>query len=167
MTGAPSITGITTAAAPPAEGPVPVRVVLVDDCEDVRFLLATLMELDGRFDVVGEADDAASALASVAANDPDVVLVDLRLGRRSGTSLIRDLHRRGAKACIVVVTASVSPEDHAAAFAAGAHAVQVKGTMISTMVDDLADLVERHASGFRRCDTPAAGSEVTVTAAAR
>lgn len=132
-------------AAAPIVGATPIRVVIVDDCADVRFLLATLIELDGRFEVVAEASDGASALAAVGDTDPDVVLVDLRLGGESGTSLIRDLRQGGATVYIVVVTASTAPNDHAAALRAGADAVQNKCSMTTTMVDELAELVDHRS----------------------
>lgn len=120
------------------------RVAIVDDCPDVRFLLATVIELDHRFEVVAEAHDAHSGLAAVVASSPDLVLVDLRLGADDGASLIAELRRNGVTACVVAVTASTDANDHAAAFNAGADGLQSKSVMTSTMVDHLAALVERH-----------------------
>jgi hypothetical protein len=37
------------------------RIVLADDREDVRILMRAVVELDGRFEVVAEADDGATA----------------------------------------------------------------------------------------------------------
>lgn len=120
------------------------RVAIVDDCPDVRFLLATVIELDHRFEVVAEAHDASSGLAAVVASSPDLVLVDLRLGADDGASLIGELRRSGVTACLVVVTASTDASDHAAAFNAGADGLQTKSAMTSTMVDQLAELLGRH-----------------------
>lgn len=126
------------------------RVAIVDDCPDVRFLLATVIELDDRFEVVAEAADGEGALAAVAASSPDLVLVDLDLGADDGASLIRDMRRSGTTACVVVVTASADAADHAAAFNAGADGLQSKCAMTSTMVDALAELVDRHPGGVIR-----------------
>lgn len=52
----------------------------------------------------------------------------------------------GTKACIVVVSGSTAPPDLAAAYDAGANAMQSKCSMTSTMADELAELVARHAS---------------------
>lgn len=127
-----------------SDHPRRMRVAIVDDCPDVRFLLATVIELDQRFEVVAEAHDASSGLAAVAASSPDLVLVDLRLGADDGASLIGELRRGGVTACLVVVTASTDANDHAAAFNAGADGLQTKSAMTSTMVEHLADLVARH-----------------------
>jgi DNA-binding NarL/FixJ family response regulator len=48
------------------------RVVIVEDEADVRELVRVRLGLDDRFEVVGEARDGASALATVAAKQPDV-----------------------------------------------------------------------------------------------
>lgn len=131
--------GITGAA-------VRTRVAIVDDCPEVRFLLATIVELDDRFEVVGEASDAAGVLATVADKDPDLILMDLDLGAEHGSSLIREIRRTGSTACVVVVTGSEAPSDHAAAFNAGADGIQSKCALTSTMVDELAAIVGRHSA---------------------
>ena len=117
------------------------RVAIVDDCSTVRFLLASVLELDDRFEVVGEAGDARAALATVAATQPELILMDLDLGAEDGSSLIRKLRHAGSSACVVVVTGSDDPRHHAAAFDAGANGIQDKCALTTTMVDDLADLV--------------------------
>lgn len=119
----------------------PVRVVLVDDSKDVRFLLATVLELDGRFRIVGEAEDARNGLAQCADLRPDLILVDLDLGGRDGLWLIRELRKRQSGALLAVVTASDVPREHEAAMDAGADVVHTKMSMTSTMVDELADLL--------------------------
>lgn len=118
-----------------------IRVAIVDDSDDVRYLLGTVMEVDGRFEIVGEAHDADEAIEMIVARAPDLVLVDLQLGGRDGTWLIRELRDRGDDAVLAVVTASSLSEDHAAAIEAGADAVHNKMSMTSTMMDELATLV--------------------------
>ena len=56
---------------------VPVRVMIVDDHADVRFLIrATIEDADEDVTVVGEADGVRAALESIDALDPDVVVLD-------------------------------------------------------------------------------------------
>ena len=126
--------------------PMRTRVAIVDDCPDVRFLVATIVELDDRFEVVGEASDAASALATIGDTKPELILMDLDLGADHGSALIREIRRMGSTACVVVVTGSDKASDHAAAFNAGADGIQSKCAMTSTMVDELAAMVGRHSA---------------------
>ena len=46
---------------------MPLRAVLVDDVDEMRHLLRTLLERDGRFEIVGEAADGGEAVTVVAA----------------------------------------------------------------------------------------------------
>ena len=125
-----------------------IRVAIVDDSDDVRFLLATAMQVDGRFAVVGEAQSAAEGLELVAELRPDLVLIDLQLGDQDGTALIRALRDRGEAAVISVVTASTAPGALEAAMAAGADSVHNKMSMTTTMADELVDLVDARDAVF-------------------
>jgi DNA-binding NarL/FixJ family response regulator len=61
-----------------------VRLVLVDDHPVVRAGLRALLEGQADLDVVGEAADSDAAVRVVTATRPDVVLMDLALGRGPG-----------------------------------------------------------------------------------
>ena len=69
------------------------RVVVVDDHAGFRSTLRRLLEADG-WDVVGEAGDGATAIATVPAMGPDLVLVDVGLPDMDGfvvaERLVRD-----------------------------------------------------------------------------
>jgi len=71
---------------------MPLRCLLVDD--STRFLEAAraMLEHDG-VEVVGVASTPEEAIASVSQLDPDVVIVDIALGRDSGFELARRLDR--------------------------------------------------------------------------
>ena len=98
-----------------------VRVVIVDDYAEIRFLLSLQLDGLGDVSVVGEAATLSEAMAVVAAERPDVVLLDHRLGRRDSVSIIAELRRLGAT--VVVVTGQVTPALAARARSAGAFAV--------------------------------------------
>lgn len=112
-------------------------VVIVDDSPEVRFLLATLLENDGRFQVVGEAANAKAGIATVAEAAPDLVLVDLRLGRQDGLRLVRDLRSRHPRTTLALITGTSVQQIEPDAFAAGADSVHGKESMIRTLVGDL------------------------------
>ena len=69
---------------------VQLRCLIVDDNE---FFLETAAASLGRddFEVLGTAATGAEALRQVAEHQPDVVLVDINLGRESGLELARKL----------------------------------------------------------------------------
>lgn len=59
-----------------------IRLVIVDDHSIVRHGLRSILELERGIMVVGEAGDGATALQVIAEQQPDVVLLDLSLGRQ-------------------------------------------------------------------------------------
>lgn len=82
-----------------------IRVVIVDDHEIVRHgLKAVLARHASQVRVVAEAGDAQSALDAVTTFDPDVVLVDLRLGAASGLDLATELMKRQPGLKVVILT---------------------------------------------------------------
>jgi two-component system, NarL family, nitrate/nitrite response regulator NarL len=80
-----------------------VRCVIVDD--DASFLEAAqaLLEAEGVL-VVGTASSTADAVQRVAALQPDVVLVDIRLGEESGFDAARQLAASGRGSAMIMIS---------------------------------------------------------------
>jgi DNA-binding NarL/FixJ family response regulator len=76
-------------------------VLIVDDHPVFRASARRLLERDG-FDVVGEADDGASAIELARELDPDVVLLDVVLPDTTGFDVAEEL--RGERSEIVLVS---------------------------------------------------------------
>ena len=66
----------------------PIRVVLVDDTEEIRRLLRTTLEIDGRFDVIDEAADGVAAVRIAGEKQPDAVILDLAMPVMDGLQSI-------------------------------------------------------------------------------
>jgi CheY-like chemotaxis protein len=71
---------------------LPRRVLLVDDNRHIRRLLAQILEVKG-YQVELE-EDAMSALESIEANRPDLILCDGRMPEMDGWSLCAEVRRR-------------------------------------------------------------------------
>jgi DNA-binding NarL/FixJ family response regulator len=85
--------------------PVPLRLVLVDDHEMVlRGLDAMLSHFADEVEIVGTATSASDALRAVAAESPDVVLCDVRIGKESGLDLCREIVTQYPAVKVVVLT---------------------------------------------------------------
>jgi len=80
------------------------KVFLVDDHPLVRESLASLIERQPDLSVCGEADNPAEALAGIAVSRPDVAIVDLSLGERTGLDLIRDLKTSHPRVAVLVLS---------------------------------------------------------------
>jgi DNA-binding NarL/FixJ family response regulator len=72
-----------------------IRVVLADDHGVVRLGLASLLELAGDIQLVGQAEDGASAVALVQQLRPDVLLLDVRMPRGDGLWVVERLGQLG------------------------------------------------------------------------
>jgi two-component system copper resistance phosphate regulon response regulator CusR len=95
-----------------------VRILLVEDEGRVAALLAKgLREHAYAVDVAGDGDDA---LALFAANDYDLLILDVQLPRRSGLDVCRDLRAQGSPVPILVLTARDAVEQRVEGLDAGA-----------------------------------------------
>ncbi|HVM55277.1 MAG TPA: response regulator [Acidimicrobiales bacterium] len=80
------------------------RVLVVDDEEDVRVLLRAQLELAG-YEVAGEAADGVECLRQCEDDPPDAVILDLLMPRVSGFEVIPKLRTNHPKIGIVAYTA--------------------------------------------------------------
>jgi CheY-like chemotaxis protein len=96
-----------------------VRVLVVDDTEHVRTVVAEMLRLDG-FDVVGAAESGEQALELAALTDPHVVVMDLRMPGIDGLAATRLLREARPGQLVVLYTAYLDAEIERQARAAGA-----------------------------------------------
>lgn len=94
---------------------MPISVVIVDDHAGFRRMARRMLD-DAGFDVVGEAGDGASALATVARLRPAMVLLDVQLPDLDGFAVVRLLEEGGSGAA-VILTSSRSASDYGARLA--------------------------------------------------
>ena len=109
------------------------RLYLVDDHQLMREGLRSLLEARG-YGVVGESADPTEALADLLRLRPEVVLLDLNLGKRSGFELLAELQRRHLPTRCVVLTMSAQPRQVAEAMRLGASAYVLKGSAGSDLM---------------------------------
>lgn len=120
-----------------------IRVLIVDDTDDIRSLLRMNLEVDGRFEVVAEAADGLQAVAAAAESIPDVVVLDIAMPVMDGleaTALIRE----AAPDCKIVALSGFDASRMAArSLEAGVHRYIEKGTALREIADILAELCGR------------------------
>jgi two-component system alkaline phosphatase synthesis response regulator PhoP len=98
----------------------PRRILVVDDQPDIRLMCRVNLALEG-YEII-EAPDGESALATVYAQKPDLVLLDVMMPGVDGWEVLRSLKEAQATAHIPVVllTARVQREDEIQGWKLGA-----------------------------------------------
>lgn len=117
------------------------RLYLVDDHQLMREGLRALLEARGHT-VVGESADPTEALADLLRLRPEVLLLDLNLGGRSGFELLAELQRRHLPTRCVVLTMSAQPRQVAEALRMGASAYVLKGSAGSDLMNAIEAAVQ-------------------------
>jgi len=95
------------------------RVLVVDDEENIRLVLKTLLKKHGY--EVEVAESAEAALALVDSFGPDVILTDVRMPKMSGLDLLATLKAKNALATVIVMSAYGSIDLALEAIQAGAY----------------------------------------------
>jgi two-component system response regulator PrrA len=121
-------------------------VLVVDDDEDIRVSLDRGLRLSGF--AVRTAADGDAALAAVAADPPDCVVLDVGLPGRDGIAVVETLRADGVGVPVLVLSARSSVDDRVLGLAAGADDYLVKPFA-------LAELVARLRALLRRAPAPA------------
>lgn len=111
------------------------RVLLVDDTADIRTLLRTALELDGRFEVVGEAGDGRSGVDEALRLRPDVVVMDLAMPVLDGLQATPAIVRALPETRVVVLSGFDATQIADEALALGACAYVEKGTAFTELAD--------------------------------
>jgi DNA-binding NarL/FixJ family response regulator len=102
------------------DNPQPVTVVVADDQAAVREGLVLLLGTLAGITVVGQAEDGAAAVDTVAATDPQVVLMDLNMPRLDGVQATRRIRTDHPQTQVVVLTTYADDESIIGALQAGA-----------------------------------------------
>ncbi|MCP5095518.1 MAG: response regulator transcription factor [Chloroflexi bacterium] len=115
----------------------PVKVLITDDHFIVREGLRLILETSTEIEVIGEATNGLEAIEFVAANKPDVVLMDLRMPKMDGLTAIEHLQKEFADVAIVILTTYNEDELMLRGLQAGAKGFLLKDTVRETLLDTI------------------------------
>ncbi len=80
------------------------QVFIADDQALVRQGIRALLEMDEEISIVGEASDGVETIARLAAADADVLLLDVRMPRKSGLDVLRELSAKESLPPTLILT---------------------------------------------------------------
>lgn len=114
-----------------------IRIVLVDDHEVVRAGIKAMLDAQDDMSVVGEAGTAEEGVRRVGYDEPDVVVLDVRLPDGSGVEACRDIRSRFPDVKVLMLTSFADEEALMSAILAGAAGYVLKRVKGSDLVDDI------------------------------
>ncbi len=142
--------------------PMDLRVVIADDYASVRDGLRAAIAAEDGLSVVGMAVDGDEAVRQIRTLQPDLVVLDNDMPKRTGIEVLRAIRAELPQVAVVMFTLDDSVR--AAALAAGAAAVVTKDSPLRVLIAEL-----RRAASARLPESPASASVVLAarTAARR
>ena len=110
-----------------------IRIIIVDDSEDVRQALKSFISLTGDIDVVGEATDGEEGIKKAAELEPDVIIMDERMPVLNGLEASRIINESTLSSKVIMLT---NYEDFKSeAYKCGVTAYLIKGVKLDTLID--------------------------------
>jgi signal transduction histidine kinase/CheY-like chemotaxis protein len=117
----------------------PLRVVVIDDTEDLRELMRIALTRGG-MTVVGEAENGLEGIETVRAERPDVVLLDLSMPVMDGLQALPQIRRLVPTATIIVLSGFGAAQMADRALASGADGYLQKGLSLSGIIERVREI---------------------------
>lgn len=137
-----------------------IRIIISDDQALIRDGLEMLMKLEKDIEVIGLAQDGAEAIELVAANPPDLVLMDLKMPGVNGVEATRRIRTEYPQVKVLVLTTYNDDEWVFDAIRAGASGYLLKDTPREKVLEAIRGTV----SGQSFLDPAIAGKLIDQTA---
>lgn len=118
-----------------------IGVLICDDVESMRVLLGVIVGLRPGLHVVGEAADGEQAITEAARLQPDVILLDLSMPRRTGLDALPEIKRVAPEAKVIVLSGFATAMVASEVLALGADRYVEKGVdphTIAAMLEEVA-----------------------------
>jgi two-component system, OmpR family, response regulator len=119
------------------------RVLVVDDEDNVTHLVSSALRFDG-FETI-TADSGTAALAAVAANDPDLIVLDVMMPGMDGLGVLQNLRSAGSQIPVIFLTARDAASDRIGGLRAGADDYVVKPFSIEELLARVHAVLRRSA----------------------
>jgi DNA-binding NarL/FixJ family response regulator len=126
------------------------RVVIADDDDKFASGLATLLEADGRVEVIGIAGNGQEAVELACWQDPDIVVMDFQMPVLDGIKATRLVRQSRARVCVLMISGSTTKTFAERAVDAGAAACISKDRIPAELVETILDICSEADSSRQR-----------------
>jgi len=123
-----------------------IRVLLADDHNVVRGGIRALIESEEGIVVIDEASDGVEAVLKARSLNPDVILLDLQMPRKTGLEAIEEIKQENPTAKILVLTSYSDDEKVFAAIKAGALGYLLKESSTQELIQAIRDVYHGESS---------------------
>jgi len=110
------------------------RILIVDDKEQVRHDLRTVLALSDEIEILGEAANGLEAIRFVEIMQPDAILLDLEMPVMDGCETASQIKALAPSCRVIILTVHEYPVAKHKAIRAGADSFVVKGTPIEQLI---------------------------------
>jgi DNA-binding NarL/FixJ family response regulator len=116
-------------------GPIPIRILVVDDHPVVRQGVAVLVSSQSDMTVVAEASNGREAIQQFRAHRPDITLMDLQMPEMNGIDALIAIRAESPDAKIIVLTTYKGDVQILRALKAGVQGYLLKNTFHKELID--------------------------------
>ncbi|MBE2208325.1 MAG: response regulator transcription factor [Saprospiraceae bacterium] len=113
------------------------RIVIADDHQIILDGLRNIIHATGLFEVVGTVSDGRGVISLLAAQRPDLLLLDLNLPGKDGLAILKEAKARFPRIKVLILTSYHSPELAGQALDAGADGYLLKDHGKDELMDAL------------------------------
>lgn len=110
-----------------------IRIVVADDHPVVTIGVGNMLAEFDRYEVVGIAYDGETAIAKVKQTQPDILLLDIEMPKKTGLKVVEDIVHDGTHIKILLLTSSISAKQTIEALNIGARGVVLKNVLAQNL----------------------------------
>lgn len=120
------------------------KVVIADDSVLMRDRLATLLSELPDLDIVGQARNGVEAIDSIRTLHPDAVILDIRMPKKSGIEVLREIKRQQSFPLFIIFTSYPYPQYRDTCLKAGADFFFDKSCDVEQLLQVLQALAQKN-----------------------
>jgi DNA-binding NarL/FixJ family response regulator len=121
-----------------------IQIMVVDDHPIVRQGIRSLLSNYPEFEIVGEADHGASAIAQISRLAPDITLLDIRMPGESGLEVLKQIRQIQPEAKVLMLTSFDDDEYVMEALRTGAYGFVLKSVSDEMLINAIRAVQQGH-----------------------